>query len=102
MNTVEIKTTFCDDPTIPEVFVDHVRCIAVLNGAVHIEFGVSRFDEPKLGEPMSTTVYTRNRLVMPLPIAVHLAQMLAQQKIAWDQQQVLQPPTPVAPVAPKH
>jgi hypothetical protein len=81
--------TYIDDPTIAEVFADHVRMMMFNDGNLRIELCVTRFDEPHPPQPPLAHLRTATRLALTPNAALQLHDQMAGLISALEKQGVL-------------
>lgn len=76
---------YIDQPECRETFADSVNNVFFDGQTMRIEFGVTRMDDMKQGEPLSGRRYPACRLVLPVGAAIDLINKMQQTANALQQ-----------------
>jgi hypothetical protein len=76
---------YVDRPDCEETFADAVNSVFFDGQTLRIEFGITRMDEMKKGEPVTGRRYPACRLVLPPAAAIDLINKMQQTAAALEQ-----------------
>lgn len=82
---------YVDQPECRETFADSINNVFFDGQTMRIEFGVTRMDELKQGQPPSGRRYPACRLVLPVSAALELINRMQQTATALQQAGLLKP-----------
>jgi hypothetical protein len=82
---------YVDQPECRETFADSINNVFFDGQTMRIEFGITRMDELKQGQPLSGRRYPVCRLVLPVSAAVELINKMQQTATALQQAGLLKP-----------
>jgi hypothetical protein len=88
---------YVDQPECRETFVDSVNNVFFDGQTMRIEFGITRMDEMKQGQPLTGRRYPACRLVLPVGAAIDLINKMQQTANALQQAGVVKPVPPKPP-----
>jgi hypothetical protein len=96
----QVKTLYVDIPAVSETFADYVRLIVVKDTVMRIELCAIRLDDPN---PEQTgKMYPAVRLVLPIPTAMQLHELLTQHLAELEKQGVVKRTEALLPADAKH
>ena len=87
---------YVDQPECHETFADSINNVFFDGQTMRIEFGITRMDELKQGQPMTGRRYPACRLVLPVGAAIELINKMQQTANALQQAGLLKPAAPAA------
>lgn len=82
---------YVDQPENHETFADSINNVFFDGQTMRIEFGITRMDELKQGQPLTGRRYPACRLVLPVSAAIELINKMQQTANALQQAGVLKP-----------
>ncbi|MGV3634745.1 MAG: hypothetical protein ACO1NY_10395 [Pseudorhodoplanes sp.] len=82
---------YVDQPECHETFADSINNVFFDGQTMRIEFGITRMDELKQGQPMTGRRYPACRLVLPVSAAIELINRMQQTANALQQAGLLKP-----------
>lgn len=82
---------YVDQPECRETFADSINNVFFDGQTMRIEFGITRMDELKQGQPLSGRRYPACRLVLPVSAAIELINKMQQTATALQQAGLLKP-----------
>jgi hypothetical protein len=88
---------YVDQPECRETFADSINNVLFDGQTMRIEFGITRMDELKQGQPVSGRRYPACRLVLPVSAAIELINKMQQTASALQQAGLLKPAAAAAP-----
>lgn len=85
---------YVDQPDCRETFADSINNVFFDGQTMRIEFGVTRMDEMKQGQPVTGRRYPACRLVLPVSAAIDLINKMQQTANALKQAGLVKPAQP--------
>jgi hypothetical protein len=82
---------YVDQPECRETFADSINSVFFDGQTMRIEFGITRMDEMKQGQPVSGRRYPACRLVLPVSAAIDLINKMQQTANALQQAGLVKP-----------
>jgi hypothetical protein len=82
---------YVDQPECQETFADSINNVFFDGQTMRIEFGITRMDDLKQGQPLTGRRYPACRLVLPVSAAIELINKMQQTANALQQAGLLKP-----------
>ena len=95
------QVTYVDRVDCPETFTDSVNSVFFDGQTMRIEFGITRMNEVKQGQPLTGRRYPACRLVLTPTAAIDLINKMQQTGAALAQAGLIKPSAKDAPAAKK-